>query len=405
MPNKIAISSGHGKYVQGASGVLNEVTEARKIVDRVIELLKSAGVTAVGFHDNTSTSVSQNLNTIVNYHNSRSRDLDVSVHFNAYQTTTKPMGTEVLYVTQSGLAANVSLAIANAGSFINRGAKYRSDLFFLNSTHEPAILLETCFVDSSTDAELYRDHFDSICTAIAESISGEDYEEGPPPVEPPGVVDPPPLTGENRVNIQSVRKGDVTVYINNNLIVGHKDCEHVLNLTITLEGDVVLGINGQDFHNHPPFEDSEIQENHKEIQATVFGGAADNEFSAYPPYDSQGRGPYLNDTDLYVALPYSWDPNLFPDNVPKVRVYCGELSGVGRIADKGPWTTDDEDYVMGSARPMAETCYAEGSPLPSGPNKGKVPSNAAGIDLSPALAEMIGVDGKGYVDWEFVEEA
>ena len=28
----------------------------------------------------------------------------------------------------------------------------------------------------------------------------------------------------------------------------------------------------------------------------------------------------------------------------------------------------------------------------------------AGIDLSPALADALGVDGMGAVDWEFVDE-
>jgi hypothetical protein len=82
----------------------------------------------------------------------------------------------------------------------------------------------------------------------------------------------------------------------------------------------------------------------------VFGGAADQENSAYPPHG------YLNDTDLYVALPYSFDPSLFPNNPPMVRVFCGELSAVAAVRDKGPWTTDDTPYVKGTARPIAEKC-------------------------------------------------
>ena len=70
------------------------------------------------------------------------------MHFNAYVETDKPMGTEVLFVTQPTLAGEMSAAIANAGDFIDRGAKKRTDLFFLNSTEMPAILIETCFVDS-----------------------------------------------------------------------------------------------------------------------------------------------------------------------------------------------------------------------------------------------------------------
>src|SRR5262252_1599756 len=120
---RIVISSGHGKYVRGASGYLDEVDEARKVVDEVAVLLRDLGANVETFHDDVSTSQNENLNRIVDYHNARTRDLDVSVHFNAYETTSKPMGTEVLYVTQHDLAADTSEAIADAGGFINRGAK------------------------------------------------------------------------------------------------------------------------------------------------------------------------------------------------------------------------------------------------------------------------------------------
>jgi N-acetylmuramoyl-L-alanine amidase len=182
---KVVISSGHGKYVSGASGYINEVTEARKVVDRVADLLNTAGVQATKFHDDTSHSVNENLDTIVNFHNSKTRDLDVSVHFNAYQTTAKAMGTEVLYVSSSGLEAAkpVVNAIAAVG-FINRGPKKRTDLAFLNGTEEPAILIETCFVDSQADVNLYHQKFEQTCKAIADSIAGEASQPEPGP-EPP----------------------------------------------------------------------------------------------------------------------------------------------------------------------------------------------------------------------------
>ena len=41
----------------------------------------------------------------MNYHNKQARDLDISVHFNAYEQVSKPMGVEVLYVTQQSLAS------------------------------------------------------------------------------------------------------------------------------------------------------------------------------------------------------------------------------------------------------------------------------------------------------------
>lgn len=187
---KIVISSGHGKYVRGASGYIDEVDEARRVVDKVAADLKSVGVGVVVYHDDVSRSQSENLTRITDFHNSQTRDLDVSVHFNAYETTSKPMGTEVLYVTQEDLADQVVDALSEAGGFVNRGPKYRSDLKFLNATEEPSILIETCFVDSKADVDLYRQNFDLICNAIAEAISGE--EVGAEPMPPDAALPPIP---------------------------------------------------------------------------------------------------------------------------------------------------------------------------------------------------------------------
>jgi N-acetylmuramoyl-L-alanine amidase len=169
---RVAISSGHGLYVRGACGILDEVDEARRVVNRVAEELQSRGADVMVFHDNTSRSQNENLNAIVNFHNAQERDVDISCHFNAYEQVDKPMGTEVLYVTQEALAAEMSAAIASCG-FINRGAKRRTDLFFLNNTEKPAILLEICFVDSEADAKLYEAKVYDICRAIADELGGE----------------------------------------------------------------------------------------------------------------------------------------------------------------------------------------------------------------------------------------
>src|SRR5215472_7874463 len=108
---KIAISSGHGKYVRGASGFIDEVNEARRVVANVADDLRLAGNTVAVFNDDTSTTQSQNLNTIVNWHNKQDRELDVSVHFNAYITTDLGRGDETLYLTQQALAAKITNAI------------------------------------------------------------------------------------------------------------------------------------------------------------------------------------------------------------------------------------------------------------------------------------------------------
>jgi N-acetylmuramoyl-L-alanine amidase len=170
--DRIVISSGHGKYVRGASGLLDEVDEARRVVERVADALRSRDVAVATYHDDVSTTQNENLNRIVDFHNSQQRDLDVSVHFNAYVETTKPMGTEVLYITQPDLAGQMSAAISWCG-FLNRGAKKRTDLFFLNNTSEPAILIETCFVDSTADAAIYQQQFNTICQSIASVLSDQ----------------------------------------------------------------------------------------------------------------------------------------------------------------------------------------------------------------------------------------
>lgn len=369
---KLVISSGHGKIVRGAIGYIDEVNEARRVVNKVGEILTNMGIGVEVFHDNTSQSQSENLETIVNFHNSKNRDVDVSVHFNAYTDTDDPMGCEVLYQTQGELAEEVCDAIVEAGGFVDRGPKKRTDLYFLNNTEMPSILIETCFVDSSADVELYNNHFDDICQAIAETLGGVPISEKP---------EMPPITeGENpRVAINSTVIGDVTIFVNNQLIRGDKKGKNVVDLRVILEEGATLTVNGQDFHNAP-----EIPPNQCNIIATVFGGESDYNVSAYD------ENKVLNDTDLYVAL-----PDRFEGERPLVKVYNRDkgVAFVAEIWDVGPWNTDDP-YWDTDTRPAAESGTDE---------KGRT-TNGAGIDLSPALAEKLGVSGKGTVDWEFYEE-
>src|SRR6516162_5284349 len=109
---KVVISSGHAKYVRGASGIIDEVDEARRIVDAVAERLRGLNIETIAYHDDVSTTQSENLERIVDYHNAQGpHDLDVSVHLNSYTETASPMGTEVLYLTQVELADRLSSTI------------------------------------------------------------------------------------------------------------------------------------------------------------------------------------------------------------------------------------------------------------------------------------------------------
>jgi hypothetical protein len=197
---KIVISSGHSKYCRGMSSTwLDEVDEATRVVDRVGELLRATDVSVVTYHDVISDDQQENLNRICTFHNSQGpHDLDVSLHFNANATTNSPMGTEVWYVTQDDLATKVAGAMAKAGGFKNRGKKYTNNLYFLNGTTAPAVLLEVCFGDSSADCSLYYKNFEAICVAIAESLTGVDIDDVPP-VEPPD--EQPPARPDNPFDV------------------------------------------------------------------------------------------------------------------------------------------------------------------------------------------------------------
>lgn len=188
---RIVISSGHGKYIRGAEGIIDEVDEARRVVEATAAYLESQGVEVITYHDDVSDDQNENLNRIVNFHNGQgAHDLDISVHFNAYldegQTTNEPKGCEVFYTSGTGLeyAEEVVDKICTASGLKNRGPKESDQLFFLNKTAEVAILIEVCFVDSKADCKIYDEKFDPICHAIAAGITGEEID-GPPGPTPP----------------------------------------------------------------------------------------------------------------------------------------------------------------------------------------------------------------------------
>ena len=167
-------SPGHYGPRTGASGYIDEVTEAIKVTKEVVRILRASNFQANYVEDNVSKTQSANIGWLVSQHNKTKREFDISIHFNASAGThERGIGTEVLYVNPAvkGVAEQMSAAITKASGLINRGAKSRSDLGFLNGTHKKALLIEVCFVNSKTDVELYRKNFDAICHAIASELA------------------------------------------------------------------------------------------------------------------------------------------------------------------------------------------------------------------------------------------
>jgi N-acetylmuramoyl-L-alanine amidase len=191
---RIAISSGHGTRIRGARGdpvppQLDEVDCAIDLMARIKDYLQTSGVEVQTYTDTVSTSQGENLDRIINWHNDSAfgggeHDYDLSIHFNAYSDP-NANGTEMWWYSQEQLATELSAAVATAGGFKNRGAKWTDNLAFLNGTRERACLLEICFVTNTPDSEKYRAHTEEIAAAIAAVMSGEEVEQPPETEQPP----------------------------------------------------------------------------------------------------------------------------------------------------------------------------------------------------------------------------
>ena len=82
----ITIHAGHnpkGKIACGASDYLDESTEARYIVKKVKALLKKKKITVYDCTVNNGDNQKDILQKIVAKCNSKKRDYDISIHFNA----------------------------------------------------------------------------------------------------------------------------------------------------------------------------------------------------------------------------------------------------------------------------------------------------------------------------------
>ena len=172
---KFNVHGGHNSHVTGASKYLNELTEDRKVKNEVIRLLKAEGHTVYDCTDDSGTTQNANLSNIVKKCNAHSVDLDISIHLNAGGGT----GVEAyIYPGSSSKdeATRICSKVASALGIKNRGVKDGSNLYVVRSTNAPAVLVECCFVDSTTD----RDHWDAnkCAKAIVEGILNKTVSSG-----------------------------------------------------------------------------------------------------------------------------------------------------------------------------------------------------------------------------------
>ncbi|MGG7056657.1 N-acetylmuramoyl-L-alanine amidase [Clostridium tertium] len=176
---KIAVRGGHNFQAPGASALIDETTEDRKVKDSVIKYLQQLGHTVL---DVTPGNMDTDSDLVygVNKANSWGADLFISIHFNkAYNSYTGAIGTETwVYSTTDNYndeeyAKRIVDAIAGLG-LKNRGVKTSTGLYELKSTTMPSVIVEVCFVEATEDVALYKKLGpDKIGQVIAEAISNK----------------------------------------------------------------------------------------------------------------------------------------------------------------------------------------------------------------------------------------
>lgn len=171
---KIGINCGHtaNGIGCGAVGYLNESNETRAVGKALMSQLKKLGHTVYNCTNDKASSVNENLATIVNLADKQKLDLFVSIHFNAGG------GKGVECFTWKGSQVKEAVKMCselNKLGFNNRGVKDGSGLYVIKNTNATAILIEVCFVDTKTDAELYKKIGpEKIANAICKAITGKD---------------------------------------------------------------------------------------------------------------------------------------------------------------------------------------------------------------------------------------
>lgn len=178
---KYNVHAGHcpdGGTGCGAVGLIKESTEARKVKDSLIAMLKGNGDTVYDCTCNTNVSASSCLSKIVAMCNAHTVDYDISIHLNSGAGDSNgngsTTGTEVLIYASTSASAAMAQKIcdqicADMG-YKNRGVKIRSDLYVLKNTSAPAILVECCFVDDKDDVNNWD--ADKCATAIYKALGG-----------------------------------------------------------------------------------------------------------------------------------------------------------------------------------------------------------------------------------------
>ena len=168
---KIVIDAGHGGTDPGA------VHEGRREADdnlalalAVGDILKKNGVDVVFTR---TEDVYQTPYQKAQISNRENPDFLISFHRNSSPEDNQYSGVETLVFNNSGekvqMAEAINQQLAKVG-FRNLGVKERPGLVILRRSTSPALLVETGFINTDADNELFDERFDEIAQAIADGI-------------------------------------------------------------------------------------------------------------------------------------------------------------------------------------------------------------------------------------------
>ena len=163
----------------GASGYVKETVKNREVGNRLISMLKENGHTVI----NCTVDLSNNdLYDRVKKANAQKLDLFISLHLNAFQTTTNAMGVETYIYNQpyptkaenKAIAQRIQTELVNKVGWKNRGVK-EENFYVLRETVANAVLIELGFCDSKADMDKWNT--ETIAKAIYKGITQTDYKQ------------------------------------------------------------------------------------------------------------------------------------------------------------------------------------------------------------------------------------
>lgn len=185
------VHAGHnpeGKIACGASDLLNESRENRLVKGELINYLRQYGNTVYDCTEDNGRGKMDVLEKIVKKCNAHTVDFDFSLHLNSGRNDdngdSKQGGVEVHInadnkgkkaVAEHILSRMESIGFKRHGT----GIVINPNLYVLNHTNAPALLIEICYVDDRDDYNQYNKvGYKSVAKAIAEGIMNTTISNG-----------------------------------------------------------------------------------------------------------------------------------------------------------------------------------------------------------------------------------